>query len=129
MPKRTSIVLLTVDATGALEPVQPGRAVPNASVVFLLSNEHPTDDFRVTVKDFKRKETMTAAMPLAGAASHARLLHAGEVDWIVVKTLPTANFGGGGLPYTTYKYSVELTNTTAGTPAVVIDPELDVCPP
>jgi hypothetical protein len=129
MPKKTSIALLTIDATGVLEFVQPVRATPDSTVLIVMSNEHAADDFRVVVRDFRRKETMTAALPLVGAASHSRLLHPGEVDFVKVKTLPAANFGNGGLPYTTYKYTVDVTNLSAGTPTVPVDPELDVCPP
>ena len=129
MPKKTSIALLTIDETGVLEFVQPVRATPDSTVLFVMSNEHATDDFRVAIRDFKRKENLNAALPLVGAASHSRLLHPGEVDFVKVKTLPKASFGNAGLPYTTYKYTVDVTNLSAGTPTVPIDPELDVCPP
>ena len=129
MPKKTSLVLLTVDAAGVLEPVQPVRAEPGSTLLIIMSNEHATDDFKIEVKDFKRKETMTPALPLVGAASHYRRVNAGEIDTVRVKTLPAANFGGGQLFYTTYKYTVVVTNLTAATAPVPIDPELDVCPP
>lgn len=129
MPKAVSVVFLTVDTTGRLETVQPIRAYPDSTVIFVMSNEHGTDDFKVEIKDFKRKETMSAALPLAGGPSHYRNLTPGEIDDVKIKTLPRGSFGGAGLPFTTYKYTVEVTNLTAGTAPVPIDPELDVCPP
>lgn len=127
--KKTGVVTLVVSDQGALETVAAGRAAPDSTLMIVISNEHATDDFKVTIKDFKRKETMAAALPLVGAPSHFRLVHPGEVDFIRVKVLPAASFGAGGLPYTTYKYTVEIANMTTGAPPVPIDPELDVCPP
>ena len=130
MPKKTSLVLIVVDDTGELEPVQPVRATPHSTVMFVLSNEHTAHDFKVEVKDFKRKETMTAALPIQGAASHFRRLSPGEVDFIKVSVQPQANFGSGAglLPYTTYKYTVEVTDLTVGSAPVPTDPDFDVPP-
>ena len=130
MAKATSVAVIVVDDTGKLEPVQAVRATPGSTVLFVMSNEHATHDFKVEFKDFKRKETAAAALPIQGAASHFRRLSPGEVDTVKVKMRPTGDFGSGAglLPYTTYKYTVEVTDLTAGTAAVPTDPDLDVPP-
>jgi hypothetical protein len=129
MAKKTSVVLIVVGDNGVLEPVIPVRAAPDANVWFVMSNEHATHDFKLEIRDFKQKETMTSALPIQGAASHFRRLSPGEVDVVKVKTKDQTNFGAGNaLPYTTYKYNVEVTDLTAGTAAVVVDPDYDVPP-
>jgi hypothetical protein len=131
MPKKLTVAFLAVDQNGVLEPVPPIRAAPGTTVMFVMTNDHPTDDFKVEFKDFKRKETMAAALPIEGPASHFRTLSAGETETVKVKTKAAASFGSGVglLPYTTYKYSVAITNQTAGTPTVLVDPDYDVPPP
>ena len=128
MAQTSSVVLIVVDAAGQLVPVQPVRAAPNSRVVFIVINEHATQDFKVEITDFKIKETRAPAQPL-GARSHFRRVNTGEVD--VIKEKTGANFGSGAgqLPFTTYKYTVNVTDLTAGTPTVAHDPELDIPPP
>lgn len=133
MAKKTirQICEVTVDSAGKLVDVDPIRASPGMTVLFVMSNEHATDTIKVEIKDFKRKETMTAANPFTSGGPHVRNLSPGEVDSIKLTLHPKGKFGdpnAGLLPYTTYKYSVVLTDTTAGTPAVVYDPDLDVPP-
>lgn len=133
MGKKTirQICEVTVDDTGKLEEVEPIRASPGTTILFVLSNEHANNTIKVEIKDFKRRETMTAANPIATGGPHTRNLSPGEVDSIKMTLHPKAKFGdpnAGLLPYTTYKYSVVLTDMTASTAAVVYDPDLDVPP-
>jgi hypothetical protein len=131
MGKKTGrhVCYIVVDSAGKLEDVDPVRAAPDSVVLFIMSNEHATSDMKVEIKDFKRKETMTTLNPIATAGSLTRNLSPGEVDSIKVKLHPKAKFGstGGLLPYTTYKYTVEVTDLTLGgmTP---YDPDIDVPP-
>jgi hypothetical protein len=128
MGQTTCIVLVVIDGSGNLVPVLAARATPNTRVLFLMINEHATDDFKVEITDFKIKETMTPAQPL-GAKSHFRTVKVGDFDMVKEKT--GSNFGSnaGQLPFTTYKYTVNVTNLTAGTATVTHDPELDIPPP
>jgi hypothetical protein len=127
MAQTSAVVLVVVDASGVLVPVNPVRAQPDTKIVFVLLNEHATNDFKVEITDFKVKETSVPAQPL-GAASHFRKLKAGEVDLIKEKTGANFGSGNGQLPFTTYKYTVNVTDLTAGTATVPNDPELDVPP-
>src|SRR6185295_6612045 len=117
MGKKTGrhVCYIVVDSAGKLEEVDPIRAEPDSVVLFIMSNEHATHDMKVELKDFKRKETMTALTPIATGGSLARNLSPGEVDSIKVKIHPKAKFGSnpGQLPYTTYKYTVEVTDVQA----------------
>ena len=125
------ICFVTIASDGTLEDVEPIRASPGTTVLFVLSNEHPTDDIKVEIADFKRRETMTAANPIATGGPHRRTLSPGEVESLKLMLHPKARFGDPGaglLPYTTYKYSVLVTNATAGSATVTYDPDLDVPP-
>ena len=133
MGKKTirQICEVTVDDNGKLEEVDAIRASPGMTILFVLSNEHANNTIKVEIKDFKRKETMAAANPFTSGATHVRNLSPGEVDSIKLTLQPKGKFGdpnAGLLPYTTYKYSVVLTDMTAATAAVVYDPDLDVPP-
>ena|SRR5437773_4262688 len=124
----SNVVTLVVDAAGNLVPPDPARVPPNSTVVFVLINDHATDDFRVEFNNFKIKETM-AAQQILHSAGHFRRLSPGEVNCVKEKTKNNFGSGVGMLPFTTYKYDVTVTNLTAGTAAVVLDPDFDIPPP
>jgi hypothetical protein len=124
-----AVVLLIVDPSGNLLEVPPLRAEPDSYVMWVIVNEHATDEFKVEVTNFKIKETMAAAMPIG--STHFRRVKAGDPpDTILEKTKRLISFGAGtGLPFTTYKYSVIVTDLTTGTGPVIVDPDLDIPPP
>lgn len=131
MGKKTGrhVCYIVVDSAGKLEDVDPIRAAPDSVVLFIMSNEHATNDMKVEIKDFKRKETMTPLSPIATGGSLTRNLSPGEVDSIKVKLHPKGKFGSnsGQLPYTTYKYTVEVTDLTLAV-TTPYDPDIDVPP-
>ena len=134
--EKKSVVFVTLDKAGALEDLETVRASPGSAVIFVCANEHPADTFKVEIKDFKRKETMGVLTPIATVGPYTVNLSPGETDIIRIKLHPKTKFGINPfplpnpplLPYTTYKFTVEVTNTSAGTAPVPTDPDLDVPP-
>ena len=74
MGKKTGrhVCYIVVDSAGKLEDVDPIRAAPDSVVLFIMSNEHATNDMKVEIKDFKRKETMTPLSPIATGGGSGR---------------------------------------------------------
>lgn len=121
------VALVVVDPAGNLQPVAPIRVEPDTLVLWIFVNQHANDDFKVEIADFKIKSTMTPALPVGG--THFRKLKPGEVDIVKEKVRPKGEFGDGKLPYTTYKYTVNVTDLTSGAAMVPYDPDLDIPPP
>ena len=122
------VISLIVDLHGNLIPPEDARVPPNSNVVFVLVNEHPTDDFKVEFNNFKIRETM-APQQILGSAGHFRRLSPGEVNCVKEKTKANFGSGVGQLPFTTYKYDVTVTNLTSGGGPVTLDPDFDIPPP
>ena len=127
---RSTVVLLEIDPAGNLIDPLPGRAEPDSQVAFVVINNHGTDKFDVEIdlpNIVLKQDRTTKANPFATAHKH-KIVVPGEIDVIKQKTRRAADFGNAALPYTTYKYSVIVTNQTAGT-SVTIDPDFDIPPP
>jgi hypothetical protein len=128
-----AIVLLRIDSTGTLVPPLPGRAEPDSAVGFVMANDHPTDDFKVEI-DFDdivaKQDKGTKRNPFKKGGPRFHRLSPREIDLIDQETRPLAQFGSGAglLPFTTYKYSVTVTNVTSGG-TVIVDPDFDIPPP
>ncbi len=131
MGKKTGrhVCYIVVDSAGKLEDVDPIRASPDSVILFIMSNEHATNDMKVELKDFKRKETMALLNPIATGGSLTRNLSPGEVDSIKVKLHTKTKFGSGPgqFPYTTYKYTVEVTDIQLAV-TTPYDPDIDIPP-
>jgi hypothetical protein len=128
MGKKTAkaVVFVTLDSNGILEPVEPVRATPGSAVVFVLGNESK-QTYKVEIKDFVVKETKLPPSPISTAAAGKKTLSPGEVDVIKAILHPAAAFGAGKqCPYTTYKYTVEVTDGAGA--VTVYDPDIDVPP-
>jgi hypothetical protein len=128
MPLRRVITLI-VDSTGDLIPPDDARVTPDTNVLFVLANEHAAHDFKLEFTNFRIKESGVPAQIL-GSPGHFRRLSPGELTCLKEKTKPRGNFGSGAglLPFTTYKYDVVVTDLTAGTAPVTLDPDFDVPP-
>lgn len=126
---KATVVLLEIDATGNLVDPLPGRAEPDSHVAFVVINNHAdTFDVDIDPPNIVLKQDRTKkANPFATAHRHKEV-KSGEIDVIKQKTRPLGDFGSAALPFTTYKYSVVVTNKTAST-SVTVDPDFDIPPP
>ena len=128
---KATVVLLIVDATGTLVDPLPARAEPESHLAFVLVNQHATDkfDLRIDFDDIVLKQDkVTKKNPFKTGGQIHRQLVAGEIDLIKQKMRNVGDFGGAGLPYTTYKYTVVLKNMTTGVTQPPYDPDIDVPP-
>jgi hypothetical protein len=129
MSKKTikALSFVVVGEDGKLEDVEPVRATPGSAVVFVLGNE-TQDKYEVEITDFVLKETKAPAVPFRSGLPGSRVLDPGEVDVLRGVLHPKGQFGAGALfPYTTFKFSIKLTNRRTGV-QTVYDPDLDVPP-
>jgi hypothetical protein len=129
MSKKTvkALSFVVVGEDGKLEDVDPVRATPGSAVVFVLGNES-RDKYEVEITDFVLKESTVAAVPFRSGLPGSRVLDPGEVDVLRGVLHPKTRFGAGApLPYTTFKFSIKVTNRTTGV-VTVHDPDLDVPP-
>ena len=130
-----TLVLLRIDSAGALVPPAPGRAEPDSTVGFIMVNDHPTKSFKVEI-DFDtittKQDKTTPRNPFKQGGPKFHKLSPGEIDLVDTRTRLAGDFGAATLPFTTYKYSVEVTEvTTTGPPVppVLYDPDFDIPPP
>jgi len=126
------VVVLTIDKTGTLVPPDPGRAEPGQPVAFVMMNDHASHDFRVEINFDNvttKQDKTTKRNPFTKSGSRFHKLNPGEIDFIDQQVRPKTDFGTATLPFTTYKYTVQVTDVTANTPTVDYDPDWDVPPP
>jgi hypothetical protein len=128
MPKKKPVVVIAIvvlDEQGILEDVAPIRAAPDSTVVFVLVNGSP-DVHTVAMDGFKVKANDDQKSPLSGKI-RSHKLDGGDVAAFKAHLRPKADFDGGVVPYTTYKYTITVTNEVTGK-ATPYDPDLDVPP-
>src|SRR4051812_7488624 len=97
------VILLEIDASGALVPPQAGRAEPDSHVAFVITNGHATETFTVTVdlaNTVAKVDRATKRNPFK-KTHRTKEVAPDEIDVIQQKLKPATAFGTTGLllPY------------------------------
>jgi hypothetical protein len=105
------------------------HAEPSNRLTFVFHNLDNTD-WDVHILDIKEKEPKTAAMPLKDPIGPAHSVTAKKNDVTIMRQRVEDVFAkGSALPFTTYKYTLRLTDVGGGGANVDLDPDLDIAPP
>jgi len=130
MPRRRPIVVnIVIKDRGFLDAPACVRGEPDNRVTFVFHNEDSTD-WDVHILSITEKETGLAAMPLVHPIGPGHAVTAIHKDATLMRQRLQAAFAKGtALPFTTYKYTLRLTDAGGGGVAVDLDPDMDVAPP
>jgi hypothetical protein len=130
MPQRRPIVVnVVIKNRRFLDVPEAVRGEPDNRVTFVLHNEDNTD-WDVHILSITEKETGLAAMPLVHPIGPGHAVTAAHNDATLMRQRLQPMFAKGtALPFTSYKFTLRLTDAGGGGVPVDLDPDMDVAPP
>lgn len=127
--KRPIVFNVVIKGRKFQDPPEVVRGEPGNRLTFVFHNEDNTD-WDVHILSIKEKESGAAAMPLVHPIGAAHAVTAVKNDATFMKQRIEAVFAkGSALPFTSYKFTLRLTDKGGGGTPEDLDPDLDVAPP
>lgn len=127
--KRPIVYNVVIEGRKFREAAEFIRGEPGNRLTFVFHNEDNTD-WDVHILSIAEKETGLSAMPLVHPIGPGHAVTANKKDATVLRQrIETAFAKGSGLPFTSYKFTLRLTDKGGGGIPEDLDPDLDVAPP
>ena len=105
------------------------HCVPSNRLTFVFHNEDSTP-YDVHILKIVEKESGTAAMPVKDPIGPTKAVTVAKNDVAILRQRIEDTFvKGSALPFTTYKYTLRLTDVGGGGAPLDLDPDLDIAPP